>query len=879
VHKKQVELSKMKAENIEMYKKNSNWCSNMFRSRSLRKILILLCLVVILVSLYNNFNFTKTRVSIIITNELHTNLECFKESKVKENHIEPLNNKNVDNIESEKISNTQETSTNKNSECIPHGFISKYQIKDENVSCKPHQISKEACDYVKRVYKRDESLKTCGDHVRKANVCHYKQNGVEFEYSCDIQECKKFNKEYAIVKIYDPFDQKVVEKGRYKDSDSLTKAVEKIASSSIKNGISFLFIDCSNEDEHLELYQIISQFFVLPPVELQAKVAAKEEKPKLNLNVVLIDSLGRSHFYRSLPNVIKTMNKINKESKTEILDFELFQSIHGHTTENLRSLWTGSPIPRDDLRGSKIGIDRMFKKFTDNGYTTFYHDDLCFDSCGLRHDMGGTTWDKIKARLKGVWNGISDELKSNHIHNTGLTFSSCHVLETNNVTLPFNGPPGPLCYNGQFQDSYHFDYVQNRHEFASKNNISLLSYTGLMVSHDDIGRRIQSMDYVIDKFLDKISSLENTLTLLLADHGNTYTEYTHALMEGTFEQYHPYFFMIIPDTVKKTLGTDIMNNLRQNQKKLVTMLDISEAIKYIPTEIQPTGLFSNISSKRTCDDLNLRLPNLCACEGWDIAVKNDIWQVAILDFAVGQLNNKITSSQKSILQNGGNSKTPTCQRLVPVKFNKVRERNKDNYMITTFDFSVASGKGADHPYDVFHVEIQSIIDVRESSRQMQLLSFDRISKYEPYRECSDPETDIRLCICDIKATSNFHKTNKEIVIENLLNYHQIFPVEFSKTIEENDNAKCIYLKVVSYPEENTEQSIYSTSIEVANVCGITISNVEITVCSTNMKPTTPLPMVYNIPPYSMIYIGGIIRHVYYVSSKIENINFVQKGTI
>ena len=82
-------------------------------------------------------------------------------------------------------------------------------------------------------------------------------------------------------------------------------------------------------------------------------------------------------------------------------------------------------------------------------------------------------------------------------------------------------------------------------------------------------------------------------------------------MEGRFEQYHPFFFLIIPKGVQKKLSWQILNHLRQNQKKLLTTSDIHNALISIPNGVKENGIFSNIPNNRTCDQLDFRLPNLC----------------------------------------------------------------------------------------------------------------------------------------------------------------------------------------------------------------------------------------------------------------------------
>ena len=92
----------------------------------------------------------------------------------------------------------------------------------------------------------------------------------------------------------------------------------------------------------------------------------------------------------------------------------------------------------------------------------------------------------------------------------------------------------------------------------------LISYTGLHVAHDDTGRRVQSIDKYLSEFIGRIAFVDNTLTILLAHHGNTYTEYTHAIMEGRFEQYHPFFF---PNYTQRCSKEIILANFKSPEAK------------------------------------------------------------------------------------------------------------------------------------------------------------------------------------------------------------------------------------------------------------------------------------------------------------------------
>ena len=161
--------------------------------------------------------------------------------------------------------------------------------------------------------------------------------------------------------------------------------------------------------------------------------------------------------------------------------------------------------------------------------------------------------------------------------------SSCHLLRTNGVKTPFSGPRDRgLCYNGRFMNAYHLDFNHIYHRYASQLNHRLVTFNVICVAHDNRGTRVQSIDEEMSKFVLKMSRVEDTLTILFADHGNTYTPFA-STMDGRYEQYHPSLFMVVPDGVQRKLGPSFMHNLRENQFKLMTVLDLHYSLMTIPT--------------------------------------------------------------------------------------------------------------------------------------------------------------------------------------------------------------------------------------------------------------------------------------------------------
>ena len=113
--------------------------------------------------------------------------------------------------------------------------------------------------------------------------------------------------------------------------DTITTNVQKAVKTNLKRGFSFLFLRCG------KIFQVLT----FPPI--LKKVAKGEKKNRINVNVIMLDSISRPHFNRILPRAVKSLRKIvhDPNIKATALDFELAQSIGQQTFENLRPFFSG----------------------------------------------------------------------------------------------------------------------------------------------------------------------------------------------------------------------------------------------------------------------------------------------------------------------------------------------------------------------------------------------------------------------------------------------------------------------------------------------------------------------------------------------------------
>ena len=405
----------------------------------------------------------------------------------------------------------------------------------------------------------------------------------------------------------------------------------------------------------------------------------------------------------------------------------------------------------------------------------------------------------------------------------------------------------------------------------------VFSYTTLNVGHDDVGRRIQSLDSDLARYVATMATDQNTLTIILADHGNTYTEYTSAIFEGRFEMFHPSLFMIVPNKVAELLGKEAMAALEVNQRRLVTMIDLHHSLLPLAGPIsrfvKPVGLFTPISLNRTCNDVELRTPNLCVCEGWDSPTTNDSTKIAIVEFAVGELNNMILAQ----FTKAANSRVKirpvfsACRRLHPLRFENVRERNSksDGALITSFDIYFQAGNVVRHGEDIFHVEVKSIDMTNQNSLEMELAHFDRLTLYGKYEVCADQGVQLKLCIC----SKNQDQTSSTTQLGKAPWVHYTTFLSNRPKARNIGDSKCLFLIKRNHSEGQ------SIAFEVVNTCPDENFTLEISAEFNNLRLSRKLPFEMSVRAGSIKFAFSARIDTDYWSTSLEvSVNVKNKAT-
>ena len=146
--------------------------------------------------------------------------------------------------------------------------------------------------------------------------------------SCDTKVCGPSDVEIASV---NPEMGKAIGDWKPLPSGTITAKVQEAVKTNLERGFTFLFLRCGS----------IFQVLTFPPILKKAE--DDETKGGINVNVIMLDSISRPHFYRILPRAVESLRKIVQDPniKATLLDFELVQSIGQQTFENLRPFFSG----------------------------------------------------------------------------------------------------------------------------------------------------------------------------------------------------------------------------------------------------------------------------------------------------------------------------------------------------------------------------------------------------------------------------------------------------------------------------------------------------------------------------------------------------------
>ena len=272
--------------------------------------------------------------------------------------------------------------------------------------CTPHQPSEYSCDFTREMFFIRPELSKC-KKKGMGDVCLMKANktseGSAINFVCNKELCKQGESDSFKVHSVNPRTGLTETVKEFSTVEKLEKGLPAIARRNKENKFNFIFIDCTSHQG-----KRVSHLIPLEPRFTIKETKKIRDRNLINVNVLLIDSLSRAHFYRSLPRTVSTFKKWRENPRAvpaKVFDFELFQAVHGHTAVNMHAFYTGEifPVEQKD-KTLPLNISALFGQYKRAGYHTVWQEDLCWRGVwGLMTDLGASGWDGLQAEMKSAY--------------------------------------------------------------------------------------------------------------------------------------------------------------------------------------------------------------------------------------------------------------------------------------------------------------------------------------------------------------------------------------------------------------------------------------------------------------------------------------------
>ena len=623
----------------------------------------------------------------------------------------------------------------------------------EEIPCTTHKPSEAECRKSFKAYGLHKKPPVCRKpKTQQRELCWILDSwrpDVDHKLSvqCDISQC---GKNPAVVSGIDPDVGTIQPRSTFQFANAwqLQEFLPSFIVTNTRYGLNFCYLGCKKPPNRVSFTQLLK----FPPILRYSM----ESERLLNFNFLVLDSVSRAHFYRSLPQTVTTLREIvhNGSLNATAFDFELLQSTAPYTFHNIRVFMSGkSAFDYAEHVNGSYGIPFLFENLKRRGYYTMLQEDSCwYDEWGsiLTNNVFQKNIPKTTQEFRQRWYEFQTNIRDYYIDDFGLTHSSCQIFNQHGSTNQFNRPQR-ICFGGAPFAEQFLKYSSSmfRGYLDSGKRQPIFSYTHINAGHEISGKRIRQMDEALSTYLRNMASVEDTITLIFSDHGPKTTDYSFKTMEGRAEIYDSLLFAIVPESVADFLGAERMYALATNQKRLLTTKELHSSIMSIINprdEKSPSqaGLFAVVSANRTCANISMKITAVCKCGTWEKRFPdNDPQFLWLAEFALGYLNNLIQEKHANNTKKKGGF--GNCQRLVGFEFQKIRRRtSSDNYLIT-MDLITNPRK------EIFEVQATYPIQPRGRRDDVRVTSQRRVSIYRRYEKCVDATVPVELCVCDSKG--------------------------------------------------------------------------------------------------------------------------------
>ena len=282
---------------------------------------------------------------------------------------------------------------------------------------------------------------------------------------------------------------------------------------------------------------------------------------KMNILILGLDSLSSSHFRRVFPLTFEYLN-------TKSIIFDHINSVGANTYPNILSLFSG--IIEENLNelnfSGEIGYYRsldttyhdhlpfIWKEYEKLGFVTMYQEDDPSISIFNYLKKGFRYW-PTTLYARGYW------LKYYKIRSGP---DKCHYKQ-----------PTYLTWLNKIDD-----FITKMNSNKMNRETPYFSFNFLTEYTHNYFAIPERFDMRVKEMLSRLDTngyLNNTMLIVMGDHGNRLKYFAYATEMGKLERWLPFFSIRFPESFKNTV---YLKNAISNKKKLVSFFDIYQTLRH-----------------------------------------------------------------------------------------------------------------------------------------------------------------------------------------------------------------------------------------------------------------------------------------------------------
>lgn len=426
----------------------------------------------------------------------------------------------------------------------------------------------------------------------------------------------------------------------------------------------FFFVSCykSNASKTPDHEQFFAQVIRKPSVIQRIKETPHgKHSLQMNVLIMILDSMSHMSYQRKVP---KTYALLKNELGAVILN--KYTIVGDGTTCNFIPLLTGhlqSELPETRRRhnGSTF-VDCypfIWNTYKQNGYTTCFAEDLP-NGGAFQFRLKGFKDIPVDHYLRPFWQMALESDLKRHSRPYCLGYQIGYLYQLNyfkDFVRKYSDVP-------KFGINFHTEFSHDDNNLAT-------------VMDDDLANTL--MEFKRD------GTLNNTLLVVMADHGARYDKVRHT-MQGKLEERMPMMSLTFPEWFKLKYP-NYYKNLVSNADKVTTAFDVHATLMNLlditQAEIPPNdedrgiSLLLNIPLSRTCADAGID-KHWCVCKDfYDADLKHEaVTKIAnkLMDLIIWHVENATHLCAKLSL-----SAIKDAKLLVP---NSQRDKEKNSDVLT-----------------------------------------------------------------------------------------------------------------------------------------------------------------------------------------------------